>query len=534
MNFKIVLKLLTLSTLSSFVLANECDKITSHFSGTDTMVNECEYDDNGFVTMVELKYGKLTQKNIKNLSGYAKLDYLTVDKMEYPKDLSFAPLKNISTFIINDYIDSFEPVFQNHAMPSNILKTLPPNVTYLEVSGFIISQSSLNELGTLTNLNQLNFFKCNFDQNLKFDVLKNIKQLSTLKINAFSKKLNGIPETLTTLTSLKNLDLGGQNISTIPNSISNLKNLEQLHLYYNKISTLPSTFRKLKNLKHLDLSNNNLTEIPDFFGNLKKLEYLEINSNKLTTVNSVIGKLTNLENLYIIDNKLTGIPSSIGNLTKLVELNIGNNAIKSLPDTIGNLAKLNILYAYDNKLTAIPNTIGNLKSLKTLSMGENRITAIPSTIGDATNLESLSLHKNKIKVIPDTIGNLKNLVELFLYENQITAIPETIDNLKKLELLYLNDNEITAFTEGLGGLKSLSQLELYNNKIDDTIPSSLNNLKDLFMVDFRENVNIKGKTLTNSNLFSCYYNDDRKNYSLCKDKNTTCLEENDKSLKTCA
>jgi len=52
MNFKNLLNLLSFSALTSLALANECDKITEQFSGTDTMVRECEYNDDGYATIV--------------------------------------------------------------------------------------------------------------------------------------------------------------------------------------------------------------------------------------------------------------------------------------------------------------------------------------------------------------------------------------------------------------------------------------------------------------------------------------------------
>ena len=70
-----------------------------------------------------------------------------------------------------------------------------------------------------------------------------------------------IPDCLTTLSSLRVLDLVGNRISgKIPGNIGSLQRLTVLNLADNVISgEIPSSLVRIGGLKHLDLSNNGLT-----------------------------------------------------------------------------------------------------------------------------------------------------------------------------------------------------------------------------------------------------------------------------------
>jgi len=54
--------------------------------------------------------------------------------------------------------------------------------------------------------------------------------------------------------------------------------------------------------------------------------------------------------------------------------------------------------------------------------------------------------------------------------------------------------------------------------------------------DLSNNIDIKGKTLTLDNIYSCYYNinnDDGKVYSICKAKDVACLSGIDSEMTPC-
>jgi len=85
---------------------------------------------------------------------------------------------------------------------------------------------------------------------------------------------------------------------------------------------VPAEIGRLSALRDLDLGGNQLTSLPAEIGRLTSLEGLSLIGNRLTSVPAEIGQLTALERLYFCDNQLTNAPAEIGQLTSLVELNL--------------------------------------------------------------------------------------------------------------------------------------------------------------------------------------------------------------------
>jgi len=61
--------------------------------------------------------------------------------------------------------------------------------------------------------------------------------------------LGEIPTAFTEISSLRNLILTRQQITTIPEEVSKLTNLEILNLNNNKITSIPESLNNLQNLK---------------------------------------------------------------------------------------------------------------------------------------------------------------------------------------------------------------------------------------------------------------------------------------------
>lgn len=174
---------------------------------------------------------------------------------------------------------------------------------------------------------------------------------------------------------------------------------------------------KLTSLTNLDLHNNRITSLPDSIGSLSGLTELHLYSNQLTSLPDSIGNLTSLIGLYLFNNQITSLPNTIGNLSSLTNLNLYNNKLTNLPDSIGNLSSLTGLYVYNNKLTSLPNSIGNLSNLTDLYLPSNQLTSLPNSIGNLSKLVVLNLNNNQLTSLPDSIKNLSSLTDLNLINN---------------------------------------------------------------------------------------------------------------------
>lgn len=125
-------------------------------------------------------------------------------------------------------------------------------------------------------------------------------------INLKNDHLIEIPVGLTTLKSLKTIDLSGNDFQKLPESFSNLINLEEVFLNDEKNIDLPKTLKilaKLPNLKSLHLENDNLSSLPSEMLLFKNLEFLYLNQNKFIEIPK-LEPLNHLKFLDLSNNKI--------------------------------------------------------------------------------------------------------------------------------------------------------------------------------------------------------------------------------------
>lgn len=94
-----------------------------------------------------------------------------------------------------------------------------------------------------------------------------------------------------------------------------ISSLQQLYLNNNSITSVPADINSLSNLIQLSLQFNQITSLPAEIGSLAHLQTLDIGINQLTTLPSEIGNLTNLRSLRLYNNHISSLPASITNLS---------------------------------------------------------------------------------------------------------------------------------------------------------------------------------------------------------------------------
>jgi Leucine-rich repeat (LRR) protein len=533
----------------------KCKQLEKFPNSISHLKNLEKVDFNGFVNFKEndlLKISKslksltfgnfvIPQFIINELSTLINLEELTFMRTTINEELNLEPIKKLNKLHKLNISNSNSDITVKKYFKIFPLKYFV-NLKELYINEYTLAQIDIDYIASLANIKELTFSYCGYDKELNLDPLKNLKNLEALNIigstkhcsdevNIFNEEkcpLKEIPSSIYFLANLKKLVLNNQsgvNFNAF-DLLQNLRNLEYLDLSYNSFKKIIDSIGELKNLKYLNIEHNNINTLPKSIGNLKNLQEIKLNDNKIKALPETFENLKNLRNIDLRNNNISGISNSLVKLQNLEYLNLESNNIVKLPEHFSNLESLKELYLYKNKITTLPDSFGNLKNLKILHIQHNNIEALPNSIGNLISLKELDLYQNKINIIPETFGKLKSLEKLDLSCNNIENLPNSIGELKNLKELEIHDNQLKNISKSLGNLKKLTSLNLSSNVINDEIPISLNNLPVLHSIFLGNNINIKGKTLTNKSLMVCNYGKSVNGdiYSLCKSQDMYCLE----------
>lgn len=314
--------------------------------------------------------------------------------------------------------------------------------------------------------------------------------------------LEAFPMLLTTLKSLKQLKLNGNEIKTLPAEIAELEHLEELHLSGCALKTLPDQLTQLKKLQVLDLSQNYDLQLPKSLAQLASLRVLDISECRgflLTTgmpgleelrynsyaadgpvdfPEAVLG-CTGLKRLFMNSNSLKQIPPALTALKELEELYLDGSLgyVNEFPDLSG-LKKLKILHA-----SGICNNSESPLAKHSLLKDIFRITSLEELKIDLYRkwLEDLSKEtfKDMAKNLSHDSGRLKEISDL-----QAEKV-EAGDG-KKKKIGYLRKPLTAAHLEGIGALTQLRILDLGENMLSD-LPEEVYSLPNLRSLNLKGN-----------------------------------------------
>ncbi|XP_026687807.1 protein flightless-1 homolog, partial [Diaphorina citri] len=306
-------------------------------------------------------------------------------------------------------------------LSSNELSALPPALTKL---------SNLRRL--FVNNNKLDFE----------GVPSGIGKLSALEIfSAASNRLEMIPEglcrinnplghfhlrqlpSLTNLTTLRMRNTQ-RNLANMPQSLSNLVLLSELDLSHNEFTKVPESLYTLVSLKRINLSNNKITELSNSIETWTKVEVLNLSSNELSALPPALTKLSNLRRLFVNNNKLDfeGVPSGIGTECRTIREEQGDESEEFL-----SLFNTGISYIEGGRTASGFFTVED-------TVYTTRLYRVHAPLHQA---QASSIHLEPVPVIEYTLcGSLKKLI---LSSNRLITLPDTI-HLSELQVLDLKDN----------------------------------------------------------------------------------------------
>lgn len=295
----------------SFVYAKQeeftgdCKDIFDVFNSENATnsLDSCIVDEKGKVVTLEFDNYSITEKCVQKALSYDTITKLTYSKhgsnpahnpayKAFPEEIKELPNLEDFTFSYSGFKD-----YDKTGIPSGVLK-LSKSVKRISLSGYTMSQDNVDEIATLTNLEQLELKYFNRPaEHLNFDSFKSLHHLSILKLyNEALVFLDNMPEAVySSANTLTELTIRGHTITNISNQFSKLKNLKILDLRGCEFSNILYYLKDLKNLEYLDVSQNKISgEIPEYLNDLTNLRYVNLGEN-----NNIFGQVLTISNLEV-------------------------------------------------------------------------------------------------------------------------------------------------------------------------------------------------------------------------------------------
>ncbi len=221
-------------------------------------------------------------------------------------------------------------------------------------------------------------------------------RLQTLNLNG--NRLRTLPLSLKSLENLSVLKLSrnnlGQSMCEIFGIISSISSLRELQLTDNHLSGPLPPFPRCTNLEVLDLHANAITSLPEQLAECRKLRRLDVSSNRITKVPPL--DLTELTNLNISSNQID-IENLMTNLTapKLTDLDISVCRVTHLPTLRSKLPSLTTLVAFDNSISNLDD-VESLRGIEVLDLRNNDLRTLPAGLS-LLGLKKLTVSGNPMR-----------------------------------------------------------------------------------------------------------------------------------------
>lgn len=199
--------------------------------------------------------------------------------------------------------------------------------------------------------------------------------------------------------NLKWIDLRYNKFEIFPIELFSLPKIERITIWYNEIVSIPEFDYLNTSLIELNLENNNLTSLPKSITNLRNLEILDLGSNQIDAKSiEQCYQLKKIKVLSFDDNDLLAIPNGISALSNLERLTLSHNEITELPKDFCSLQSLQQI-----GIGAMPNLnwknsfncLSSIKTLRRIGMFKMGVEKMPNGIELMQNIETFWLGQNK-------------------------------------------------------------------------------------------------------------------------------------------
>lgn len=312
----------------------------------------------------------------------------------------------------------------------------------------------------------------NVSENRLVDLPKLSDWPDLITLSAGNNKITSLPEGLTSLEKLCNLDLACNNLKSLDNEIGLMESLISLRVANNPLRERRFLTMATEDIKN-ELRNRILPPEPQEASNISEIPsrnsspthpsrrtwpitgggILDRSSTNLETITpsdlEPILNSTVIKSLILHHNALTEIPSSIALLeNSLVSLDLSHNRLSASQSFISITSPF------------------SLPHLTTLSIASNALSNLSPLLTSlsAPNLQTLTIANNRISSLPPLRQAFPCLSSILAADNCIEDVE--VDNVRGLRVLDLTGNEISHLKPELGLLESegLREFLVANNR----------------------------------------------------------------------
>ena len=309
------------------------------------------------------------------------------------------------------------------------------------------------------------------------------RHLTFLKL--YGNQLDTIPEELSLLENLTELDVSYCKLSEFPLPVLKMRKLDDLDISNNFIHTIPEDITKLplrifyfggnpidefpiffdqfSDLVQTDMSRCFLDKIPPTIYGLKHLREIKLSENCITELHEQVCQL-DLEKLHMADNPLNQLPESFRNLTNLKHLDISSTNMKEIPFQILNIASIEYLAVRNNAIEKLPEVWEKCINIKKFDMSENSLRTLPASILQLQKIEELDLRSCCLSEFRNVLLQLRSLQVLNLEENFISELPDNFQSLN-VRTLNLRINLLNHLPDSLSAQRRLVNLDISSNRL---------------------------------------------------------------------
>ncbi|NXN30564.1 NEPN protein, partial [Nycticryphes semicollaris] len=370
---------------------------------------------------------------------------------------------------------------------TEVPREIPFTTRRLYISHSKIKQLRITDFRRMSALEEL-VLSCSGTESIENNTFKSLSTLKSLEL--YKNQLKQIPTFLP--SGLEILKLADNSIDILHVSdFEGLMKLRVLDIRNNLIATLPPTaFSSLCNLQSLILDGNNIASLSAAL-KLPRLKYLSMADNKLNSLPAnFFTSFKNLQFLSLSGNFLTKVPLDLPK--SLLSLKLEKNQLKTIRlRDMKHLENLSEFFLSENQLSSMDGA-QLLPNLTTLELSKNQLHALPPRL--PSRLQKLDCSNNHIqRVTAQNFQGLQDLKHLFLDNNAVSVFEAgALQQCAQLSNLALEQNLLISIplrqvNLRAGGSQVLARLDLKGNDIEDVGEQELKDLKQLQVLNLRNN-----------------------------------------------